>query len=153
MNLDRYWESKVKVEIVGQAAPVEENRQGLPLFLSPIQAGSPTLAEDFVERELDLHRYLVRHESCTFLLTANGDSMLGAGIHTGDLLVVDRSMAARHNSVVIAAIDGELTCKRLVRREDGVFLAPENPAFPEIDITHLEYVHIWGVVTYVIHKL
>lgn len=79
--------------------------------------------------------------------------MINAGIHDGDLLVVDRSLPAAHNKVVIAAIEGELTVKRLVRREGRVLLVPEHPDYPEIDITEHEYVHIWGVVTYVIHKL
>ncbi len=79
--------------------------------------------------------------------------MVNAGIFDGDLLVVDRIIPASHNKVVIAALDGELTVKRLVRRDGRVLLVPENPNYPEIDITEHEYVHIWGVVTYVIHKL
>ena len=80
-------------------------------------------------------------------------SMINAGIHDGDLLVVYRALSAENKRIVIAAIDGELTVKRLVRRAKKVFLVPENPDFPEIDITHREYVHIWGVVTYAIHQL
>lgn len=79
--------------------------------------------------------------------------MLGAGIHDGDLLIVDRSVEAGHKRVVIAALDGELTVKRLLRRGSRVLLAPENPRFSPIDITEHEYVHIWGVVTHVVHKL
>ncbi len=79
--------------------------------------------------------------------------MLGCGIHDGDLLVVDRSLDARHNRVVIAALDRGLVIKRLIRRKNRVYLAPANPKYPEIDITTREYVHIWGIVTYVLHKL
>ena len=79
--------------------------------------------------------------------------MLNAGIHDGDLLVADRAVEAEHNKVVIAALDGELMAKRLVRRNGSVFLVPENPDYPEFDITNREHVHIWGVVTYAVHKL
>ena len=143
----------MKVALLGQAAPLDPDRIGLPLYETPVPAGFPSPATEQIERHLDLHRHVVRHASATFFLTACGDSMLGAGIHSGDLLVVDREIAAEHNRIVIAALDGELTCKRLVRSEDGVFLMPENPEFEAIDITHREYVFIWGVVTHVIHKL
>lgn len=79
--------------------------------------------------------------------------MLGVGIHDGDLLVVDRSLAAANNKVIIAALDGELLVKKLVRRDGRTLLMPANPEFPQIDITEREYVHIWGIVTYVLHKL
>jgi len=79
--------------------------------------------------------------------------MTGAGILDGDLLIVDRSEAAAHNRVVIAAIDGELTVKRLLRRNGRVLLVPENPDYAAIDITEHEHVHVWGVVTYAVHKL
>jgi len=79
--------------------------------------------------------------------------MTGTGIHDGDLLIVDRSEAAGHNKVVIAVLDGKLTVKRLLRRNGRVLLAPENPDYAEIDITEHEHVHIWGVVTYAIHKV
>ena len=79
--------------------------------------------------------------------------MEGAGIFDGDLLVVDRSIEATHNRIVIAALDGELTVKRLIRQRGKVYLAPENPEYPKFDITNREYVHICGVVTYVVHKV
>lgn len=141
------------LEILGTADAVRPDRQGLPLYLAPVEAGFPSPAEDYLDRRLDLHSHLVRNEAATFFLRAHGHSMINAGIHDGDLLVVDRSEAAAHNRVVIAALDGELTVKRLVRRGERVFLAPENPDYSEIDITEHEYVHVWGVVTYVIHKL
>ena len=79
--------------------------------------------------------------------------MTGAGIFDGDLLVVDRSIPADHNRIVIAALEGELTVKRLLRQNDRVFLAPANPEYPRFDITTREYVHVWGVVTFAMHKL
>ena len=135
------------LEILGVAdSPTE--REGLPLYLSPVEAGFPSPADDFLDRRLDLHRFLVRNESATFFLRAHGESMINAGIHDGDLLVVDRSEPAGHNRIVIAALDGELTVKRLIRRRNRVLLAPENPDYPEIDITEHEYVHIWGCLLY-----
>lgn len=146
-------EPKLKVEIVGAAADFKDATETIPLYLNPVQAGFPTPTDDDVDSRLNLHEHLVRHKSATFFLRASGQSMINAGIHDGDLLVVDRVIAAAHNKVVIAALDGELTVKRLVRRNGRILLAPENPDYPEIDITEQEYLHIWGVVTYVIHKL
>ena len=140
------------LKFVGKAAPLEE-REGLPLYLSPVQAGFPSPADDYMEEKLDLHKHLVKNESATFFLRASGNSMEGAGIFDGDLLVVDRSIEATHNRIVIAALDGELTVKRLIRQRGKVYLAPENPEYPKFDITNREYVHIWGVVTYVVHKV
>lgn len=140
------------LQFVGIAGP-QSNREGLPLYLSPVIAGFPSPADDYVDRKLDLHEHLIHNEAATFFLRAQGDSMIGAGIHDGDLLIVDRSAEASHDRVVIAALDGELTVKRLIRRRGKVYLMPENPDYPEIDITEREYIHIWGVVTYVIHKL
>lgn len=140
------------LELMSPAAACA-NRVGAPLYLTPVEAGFPSPAEDYLDSRLDLHQYMVRNEAATFFLRAHGESMLGAGIHDGDLLVVDRSVEAVHRKVVIAALDGELTVKRLLRHEGRVLLAPENPQFAPIDITENECVHIWGVVTYVVHKL
>ena len=128
-------------------------RPAPPLYLCPVAAGWPSPAEDYTEGTLDLHKYLVKNNPATFFVRAAGDSMLGAGIHDGDLLVVDRSVEPTPGKVVIAALEGELTVKRLVKRGRHVLLAPENPAFTEIDVTGKEDAHIWGVVTYVIHDL
>lgn len=141
------------LKFVGAAEEQVPEREGLPLYLASVKAGFPSPADDFIEARLDLHKHLVPHESSTFFLHASGDSMVGVGIHDGDLLVVDRSVEARNGRIVIAALEGELTVKRLVRRPNQVVLQPANPDYPEFDITDSEYVHIWGVVTYVIHKL
>jgi len=142
----------VRIEFIG-ATHDPPQREGQSLYLSPIEAGFPSPAEDYLDRRLDLHEHLVRNRASTFFLRAHGDSMTGAGIHDGDLLIVDRAEAAGHNKVVIAALDGELTVKRLLRRNGRVLLVPENPDYAEIDITEHEHVHIWGVVTYAVHKV
>lgn len=141
------------LEPVGSVTADRLPCEGQPMYLAAVAAGFPSPADDFMERKLDLHEHLVHNEAATFFLRAHGCSMINAGIHDGDLLIVDRSLEAAHNRVVIAALDGELTVKRLKRRAGGVFLVPENPDYPEIDITEREYVHVWGVVTYVVHKL
>jgi DNA polymerase V len=135
---------------------VPEKRQeedGVPLFFVPISAGFPSPAEDYIQEQLDLHKLLVRNQAATFFLKVKGDSMSGAGIHEGDLLVVDRSKSAESGKIVIAAWEGELTVKRLKVKDKRVFLVPDNPEYPEFDITESEDTVIWGVVTYVIHKV
>ena len=124
-----------------------------PLFLNPVAAGFPSPADDYIERRLDLNEYLVRNPPATFFVRAQGDSMLGAGIHDGDILVVDRSIPPVHNRVVIAAVHGELTVKRLWMRDGMTVLRPENPAYPPLDMTGVEQFEVWGVVTSVIHSL
>ena len=141
------------LELVAPAAGMCDCRAGSPLYLARVEAGFPSPAVDYTDCRLDLHRHLVRNEAATFFLRAHGESMLGAGIHDGDLLVVDRSIDPVHRKVVIAALEGELTVKRLLHREGRILLATENVRFEPIDITENEFVHIWGVVTYVVHKL
>jgi DNA polymerase V len=128
-------------------------REALPLYLSPVVAGFPSPAEDYLDRKLDLHEYLVRNNAATYFVRAAGDSMIRAGIHDGDLLVVDRSLTPGSGSVVIAAVDGELTVKYLTRKGGRVLLVPANEEYLEIDVTEHENTVIWGVVTYAIHKL
>ena len=123
----------------------------LPLFSSRVEAGFPSPADDSVEGSLDLNEHLINHPAATFFLRASGESMLYAGIHSGDLLVVDRSLTPRHGHVVIAALNGEPTVKRLHRKDGHVCLVPDNPHYPVIEIPRKEDLHIWGVVTSVIH--
>ena len=129
-------------EIIGIADTQSDSALELPLYLCPAEAGFPSPADDFVEQRLNLHKHLVRNEAATFFVRAHGESMINAGIMDGDLLVVDRSVPAEHNRIVIAALEGELTVKKLVRRKERVFLAPANPEYPDFEITHSEYVHI-----------
>lgn len=141
------------LRVLGQATFNIPGDQVLPLYLSAVQAGWPSPADDYIDQQINLHEYIVKNPASTYFLRAAGDSMLGCGIHDDDLLVVDRSLAASNNRVIIAALDGELLVKRIVRRGSRTFLSPANPEFSEIEITNMEYVHIWGVVTFVLHKL
>ena len=129
------------------------SRLSLPLFTGKVAAGFPSPADDYVEKNLDLNELLVQKPAATFFVRAQGESMLGAGIHPNDILVVDRSLEAIPGKVVICAINGELTVKRLERVNDQWQLKAENPAYADIVIhDELELV-IWGVVTNVIHPL
>ncbi len=124
----------------------------LPLYGSSVRAGFPSPADDYIETHLDLNEYLIQHPAATFLLRVAGDSMLGAGIHPDDILIVDKSLEPTHGKLVIAALDGELTVKRLLKLNGKVQLIAENPAYSPIDITENQELIIWGVVTHVIHQ-
>lgn len=123
----------------------------LPLYACSVPAGFPSPADDYIETHLDLNSHLVKHPAATFFVTASGDSMIGAGIRSGDMLVVDRSLEAVHGKIVIAAIDGELTVKRLAKTANRIQLLPENDKYQPIEITGEADLVIWGVVTHVIH--
>ena len=129
------------------------SRLSLPLFTGKVAAGFPSPADDYVEKNLDLNELLVQKPAATFFVRAQGESMLGAGIHPNDIRVVDRSLEAIPGKVVICAINGELTVKRLERVNSQWQLKAGNPAYADILIhDELELV-IWGVVTNVIHSL
>lgn len=145
---------RVPVSLVNEVAElVELKGRGLPLYGSRVQAGMPTATDDYMEARLDLHEHVVQHPATTFFVRVQGDSMLGAAIHEGDILVVDRSLEAREGAIVIAVLDGELTVKRLRRREGRVELVPENEKYPVIKVGPEQDFRIWGVVTTVVHRL
>ncbi|HHF7365107.1 TPA: LexA family protein [Legionella bozemanae] len=125
----------------------------LPVFASKIQAGFPSPADDYIEGYLDLNTKFIKHPSATFVLQATGDSMVEAGIFSGDWLLVDRSIEPSDGRIVIAAVNGELTVKRLSKKGRMVQLLPANPKFKPIDITQECEMVIWGVVTLVLHEL
>lgn len=128
-------------------------RVPLPLFGYRVTAGFPSPADDHVEDRLDLNELLVQHREATYFLRVKGDSMVGAGIHPGDIIVVDCSIDAQDGHVVVAEVNGELTVKRL-RQVAGVpELHPENPAYPVICFQDGQELRIWGVVTNAVHRL
>jgi DNA polymerase V len=129
----------------------------LPLFLAGVQAGFPSPADDFIDKRLDLNEHLIQHPAATFFVRAVGESMLGAGIHDGDLLIVDRAVEAQSGKIVIASVNGELTVKRLERKGQRLLLVPANPDYPSLDVSDSldsgDGFEVWGVVTCVIHKV
>ena len=130
----------------------------LPLIGGRVEAGFPSPADDFIERSLDLNEQLVANPIATFFVRASGHSMDGAGIHDGDLLVVDRSITPSHGSVVVATIDGGLTVKRLTKRGMNMFLMPEpnkldQGKYSPIEVGEESDATIWGVVAWAVHRL
>jgi DNA polymerase V len=125
----------------------------LPFFSARIPAGFPSPADDYIDRRLDLNELLIKHPSATFFVKVSGDSMTGAGIQSGDTLIVDRAETPLSNSIIIAALDGELTVKRLVIQGNRAFLKAENPGYAPIAIGPESGFEIWGVVIHVIHTV
>ncbi|MBS3954233.1 MAG: translesion error-prone DNA polymerase V autoproteolytic subunit [Methylomicrobium sp.] len=125
----------------------------LPLFSGKVAAGFPSPADDYVEKTLDLNELLVQKPAATFFVRAEGESMLGAGIHPNDILVVDRSIEPVPGKIVICALNGELVVKRLKRQAGQWLLGSENPAYRDIVLLEELEIVIWGVVTSVIHPV
>lgn len=128
-------------------------RFSLPFYASRVAAGLPSPADDHQDDALDLNDHLVKRPAATFFVRVQGESMIGAGIHHGDLLVVDRSLEPKCGAVVIAVVNGELTVKRLHVDGRGVWLMPENPEYEPIEIREGMDLMIWGVVLHVVHSL
>ena len=129
--------------------PVLASPCPIRLVEAKLSAGFPSPAADYVEGRVDLSEVLVPHPSASFTLRISGHSMTKAGIHDGDLAIVDRSLVARHNDVVVAVLGGELTCKRLLKRSGRVWLAPDSDdaAYRPVEVTDRPDFDIWGVIT------
>lgn len=127
-------------------------RRYIPLFLPTVSAGFPSPAEDYLDKPLDLNEYLIKHPAATFFVRVEGDSMINAGIHHGDILIVDRALEPAHKKIIVAVINGELTVKRLLKVKDTLHLIPENDNFEAITVSAEMDFQIWGVVTHVIHS-
>ncbi len=125
----------------------------LPFFGSRVSAGFVSPADDHLEAELDLNEYLIKHPAATFFVRVKGDSMQEAGIFDNDILIVDRSLTPQNNDVVIAAVAGELTVKRLVVKLGKPWLYPANPSYKPIPIREGSELTVWGVVIHTIHKV
>jgi DNA polymerase V len=124
----------------------------IPFFEDSVSAGFPSPATDYCEKTLDLNQLCIKRPAATYFVRAQGDSMLGAGIFSGDVLVVDRSLEARHGDVVIAELYGEFTVKKLELKPQ-LQLVPMNPEYRPVIIPEGAQLEIFGVVTTVIHSL
>lgn len=132
---------------------MEAPRWAIPVMSHTIPAGFPSPADDYVEDLIDLNTHLIHHREATFILRVSGWSMINAGIHDGDEIIVDRALNAAHGNIVVAIINNELTVKRLHKTSTEIRLVPENPEFKDIIIGAEEELTIWGVVTRVLHKV
>lgn len=121
-------------------------RLALPLDTVKVSAGFPSPAADYDEKRLDINEYLVRNPVSTFFFSVQGDSMEGAEIFDGDILVVDKSIRPQHGHIVVAFVDGERLVKRLYRRAGRVALVAENPRYPTLEIHDGQELQVWGVV-------
>lgn len=135
-----------------QIFEINNKRIYLPVANSKISAGFPSPAADSDAERLDINDIVVSNPAATFYVRVKGSSMIDANISDGDILVVDRSVEARHDHIIIAFIDGEFTVKRLYNKDGIVKLVPANPSYPEIVLKDEQELNIWGVVRYTIHK-
>lgn len=136
-----------------EAKPDFPSPTALPFFSETVAAGFPCPAEGELRDCLDLNELCISNPTATYFVRARGDSMINAGINDGDILVVDRSTEVRNGAIIIAAINGEFTVKILDKQEKQVQLLPANPAFSPIIVTPELHAELFGVVTYVIHKV
>ncbi len=131
----------------------KESLNFVPLYLSSVPAGFPSPADDYIEAHLDLTEYLVKRPNSTFFVRVIGDSMIGAGIFDGDLLIVDKSLNASNGSIVLASVDGEFTLKEFYSKNGLIFLLPRNPKFKKTPINSAMDFSVWGVATHAITHL
>ena len=141
-----------ELRVVSVSLPEAGERICLPLYLCRVPAGFPSPAGDYVESNIDLNEWLVRNKLATYIVQVEGDSMAGE-IHSGDMLIVDRSLEPRHKNVVVACIDGEMTVKRLLMEGGRCFLAADNPQYQRLEIESDGELIIWGVVTHAVRRL
>ena len=128
-------------------------KQSLPLYLCRIKAGFPSAADDYLDKKLDLNEFLIKHPNSTFFVKVQGDSMIGAGINSGDIIIVDRSIEPTHNRIIVAELNGEFAVKRYQKINDKMFLVSENSEYKAIEITQNMNFVVWGVVLHVIHSV
>ncbi|NOZ47748.1 MAG: translesion error-prone DNA polymerase V autoproteolytic subunit [Chlorobi bacterium] len=120
----------------------------IPLLLTKIQAGFPSPAEDYMEERLSLDKKLIKNRSATFFARVTGDSMINSGIYNGDLIIVDKALNPKPDSVLLCVLDGEFTLKKVRKIKNKMYMIPENPDYPPIKISEYNDFRIWGVVTY-----
>ena len=143
----------MKKEKITFLKPKKGNSIGQWLIEEGISAGFPSPADDFKEIRISLDRELVKNRDATFYARVSGESMVGAGLNDGDLLVIDRSLNPENGKIAVCLIDGEFTVKRIKKEKDRIYLIPENKKYKRIEIKEENELIIWGVVEYVIKKV
>lgn len=132
--------------------PCYQNQLLRPSFATSVSAGFPSPVDDFIDKQLDLNDHLIHNKEATFYVKVSGDSMINAGIYDGDLLIVDKSLTPKNNSIVIAIVNNEFTVKRLKLNNGSAVLMPDNPEYQPIEFNEASELSIWGVVTNVIRS-
>lgn len=122
----------------------------LPFVSNGISAGFPSPADDFLDINIDLNKHLIKNQSTTFYGRVKGDSMKDAGIHDGDLLIVDKSLEPTNGKIAVCFIDGEFTVKRIKIEKDVIWLIAENKDYKPIKVTKDNDFVIWGILINVI---
>jgi DNA polymerase V len=133
--------------------PNQDSQKHLYLAQEGVSAGFPSPADDFKELRISIDQEVVRNEEATFYARVSGESMQGAGLDDGDLLVIDRSMEPQDNKIAVCYIDGAFTVKRLKVKVDCIYLMPENKNYKPIKVSEEDQLQIWGIVTYVVKKV
>lgn len=134
--------------------PTEQLRSSIAFFSDAVKAGFPSPAQDYIEKTLSLDDLCIRTPAATYFVRASGSSMERAGIHDGDVLVVDRSLPPGHRKIVIASVEGEFVCKRLdLSVPSRPVLRAESEDYPDITLREEDELEIFGVVTTVVHAL
>ena len=133
-----------------QIVEITSKRIYLPISQAKVTAGFPSPATEYEEDRLDINDIVVTNPAATFYVRVKGNSMIDAKIHDGDILVVDKSLEARHNDIIIAVVDGDFTVKTLYVKDDVVKLVPANPEYPDIVFKNGQELNVWGVVSYII---
>ena len=140
-------------KILNFFVPKADNGIGQWLAEEGISAGFPSPADDFKEIRISLDKELVKNKEATFYARVSGDSMIGAGLEDGDLLVIDRSLNPENGKIAICLVDGEFTVKRIKKEKNKLYLMPENKKYEPIELKEENELIIWGVVEYVIKKV
>lgn len=125
----------------------------LPVFMSEIECGFPSPANDYIEQELDLNKYVIRNPSSTFFGKVTGYSMEDEGIMPGDLVVIDKSINDYHNKICLCWYEDGFTLKRIEKIKNKIYLVSKNKTFPKIEIKEGIQFGVWGVVTFYFRKL
>ena len=141
-----------KLKVIKISNFCKDQKIKIQVFIDRVSAGFPSPASDYVECKLDLNEHLISHPAATFIVRVNGASMEDSNIQSGDLLIVDKSLIPKNNSIVIASVFGELTVKLLKKKHNAMFLVSSSSNYPSFEVKEEMDCFIWGIVTYVIHS-
>jgi len=142
-----------EAEAIDTWQPEIKTKHKIPIFISAVNAGQPLSADSAIDQHIDLNEFLIKNPTATFFVRVEGRSMVNAGIHPGDILIVDKSIDPLPNNIVIAVVDGDFLVKRLITECGERFLVGDSPDYGRIELRKGSQVELWGVVTWVVHKV